>query len=351
MTNHEIMIDRGETQSKPVNFINRKIAALTVAGSMLLGGAGCAESRTVDTSNNIPTSVEDTVGTSETTKLVTPEVTVTPTPAETTIETTVPTTVETTTHQEDIALLAEAGTLDGADTVMKAINGVNVPVYVAKENNAYEVKAGTELGQYYKNVEYNGVMVGAKVCIPEVVKVLYENKLAENPEGESNWVIFVPADISEIENKNTIVDLEKVDSINPNYNLKGVGLKVSFGGEKVSISNPVVDWENQGFNNTLSMDVFTYPKFLGGICNKDIGSGIFINGSFIFNKPIMNNEIKFAAKVVETNDPIYVSQYNQNIDASEKIEDKNILMNEEKFVFLSDEGTMETTTSTTETSN
>jgi len=185
MANHEIMIDRGETQSKPVKFINRKIAALTVAGSMLLGGAGCAEARTVDTSNSIPTSVEDTVQPSETK----PSVVVTPT--ETTVKVT-PTPTETPTATPTEApdyteLLTQAPVLEGlTPKVETQIDGSKTVGYYNEKGEKTEYT-------YNPDGYIEGKKVGLITLPKDELNKLLADELAK--EGVKKKII-VPLDIT-----------------------------------------------------------------------------------------------------------------------------------------------------------
>lgn len=192
---------RQESNPKPKENIGTKIKRLFAAGAAaatIATGAGSLAG-----CDQIPTAITDvqpsetkpsvTVTPTETTVKVTPTEapTATPTPVETTVAPT-----ETTISAEDLALLAEAGTLNGAETSIKVdANGNRVAVYVAKEGNDYGVKAGTELGQYCENVKYEGKDIKFRALIPVVVEKLLSDELAKIPDGQPKLKIIFPGNI------------------------------------------------------------------------------------------------------------------------------------------------------------
>jgi hypothetical protein len=97
---------------------------------------------------------------------------------------------------------ALAPNLPGTKKVMQLINGLNRVTYVAETGNPYGVKAGLYVGEFRKEVIFEGTEVGGVVLIPKVVE-----KLLADKDGKA---IFIPADISEI-NDNKAVELTFLD--------------------------------------------------------------------------------------------------------------------------------------------
>lgn len=208
-----MMDNRGETQPevyKKPSFVTRKIAEIAVAGSILLSGAGCAETRTADISNNIPTSTSENVTTSGTTKLVTSEVIVTPqettapeaTDPKVTVKpaTTVGTSAETqyvTQAPTETTINAELAAAPEISGLSKEIQDRKV-VYKAVEGNEYGIEVGKFAGEYNPNVSIEGAEVGAVALEPSVVDKILTDELAKIPEGENKMKVIIPLDITEV---------------------------------------------------------------------------------------------------------------------------------------------------------
>jgi hypothetical protein len=138
---------------------------------------------------------------------------------------------------------AIAPDLPGTKKVMQYINGLNRVTYIALEDNPYGVTAGLYVGEFKKEVTFEGEEVGGVVLIPKVVE-----KLLADRDGKA---IFIPADISEINNKKS-VDLIFLDVTLLEKGLwkeyMNYLLQIHTNGNSVSVCNPYIgiEWTNAG---------------------------------------------------------------------------------------------------------
>lgn len=123
--------------------------------------------------------------------------------------------------------------LPGTKKVMQFINGLNRVTYVAEAGNPFGVTAGLYVGEFKREVTFESKVVGGLVLIPKVVE-----KLLNDRNGEA---VFVPADISELSNLDSIdLTLEDVTGTD-NIKYPKHWLKVDTHDNEVSISNHILN--------------------------------------------------------------------------------------------------------------
>jgi hypothetical protein len=124
--------------------------------------------------------------------------------------------------------------IPGAEKKIQKLNGLSRVTYIALAQNEYGLSEGTYLGEFKKEVTFEGVEVGGVALIPKVVNILRQ--------GDVDSIIF-PVDISEIDD-NTKVDLmflnaEYTDK-NGKKNLLN-SVEINTCGKNVSISNVLLN--------------------------------------------------------------------------------------------------------------
>ena len=254
---------------------------------------------------------------------IAPRYTATPTPTSTPIATPEPTPIATPEALSPIEQKMQlAPDIEGFTKQIQTINGLERVTYVDKEGNY--------LGEYYKNVELEGKEVGAVVLIPSVVEKLAKAKLAEG----NDWIIFIPADLSDIKDPSTKVTMETVDV----QTYKKAVLKVSFDGETVDLSSPVINSEKYGTSLTKTVALPEMP--VGLSCYLPSGSEIdqnnlTISGNFSLNEGVNETYpegVSFGKKMASTNKPIGMFIASQ--DGVGEINNDNILTVGDSPVFI-----------------
>jgi len=243
---------------------------------------------------------------------------------------------ETTTQLSEIdEKMKLAPDLPGAKKVVKTINGYQRVTYVAEAGNPYGAKAGTYLGEFKKEVELEGKETGGVALIPSVVEKLLDNALAKIPEGEEKCMFFIPADISEL-NKDSNIKIIKSNLDIEGY--KDAYLKVDFGGQNISVSNPVI---NGGFDNTIGSLVFTDTPFGIGWHGMSLDNNVdqremSVLGNFEFSQVIMGDvPVGFGEKVTETGSTHIIIEF-ISLYAPDTIDDR-ILSVDKSPVFMIDQ--------------
>ena len=298
MSKQEISGNQNELERNGNHKNLTKRISLGLAGVIVAGGIGVAtynfERNGSEAQNANKTTVSETVKPGETTKPATTE-----TPAQKT---------ETELNQELNKELAAAPELAGAKKVLQD-NGLGKEVtYVAENGNAYGVEANKFVGVYREKVTLDNKEVGGVALVPKVVEKLLNNSLKTN-----KWMLFVPADISEIKDSEAKITIELADGVNsrtkkvnPNR-----GLEIDFDNKNVSISSQVVKGMTDGVLNQISVFSFDNNTELPGVlkmglfqteANQD-GLGVF--GYFSFSKGLQGDKIPFGTKLTETNSHIY----------------------------------------------
>jgi len=222
--------------------------------------------------------------------------------------------------------------LEGASKVIKKINGYERVVYEAKAGNPYGVEAVTYLGEFKKEVTLEGKEVGGVALIPVVVKVLLKDGLAKIPAGRNKCLVFIPASINEL-SKNTIIKIETVDFDKDNL---GVGLKVSFGGESVSVSNPIINGKTDGIitSNYIENGGFGTQDRLQGIRsyyaieheNEGKVSQDYLSVYSKYSEILSVSDktsVDFGTNIAKTSEPIYMvfnSYINVKINSGDILE-------------------------------
>jgi len=199
------------------------------------------------------------------------------------------TAAETTVLSEIQQKMNLAPDLDGATKVIKKINGYERVTYEAKTGNPYGVESGVYLGEFKKEVTLEGKEVGGVALIPKVVEKLLKDGLASG----KCWLVFVPADISELKTSDAKTTMETVDF----FGFKDGALRVDFN-ETVSISNPIIDTKSAGVNNSMHS---TFPSMPFGIVSNSISekfnqNSIVVLGNFKFSEYISSYDMLFGKK-------------------------------------------------------
>lgn len=219
---------------------------------------------------------------------------------------------------------ALAPNLPGTKKVLQYINRLNRVTYVAEEGNPYGVTAGVYVGEFKKEVTFEGVEVGGIVLIPKVVE-----KLLADRDGKA---IFIPADISEIKN-NDFVDLLIETVIFEEKDYKDYWVRVDTHFNEVSISNGVIGSETS--NNFYITEEIIYDLNRGILAtteNKNMYSlGIF--GNFTFNEDFQK-ALPFGKKITETS-KIFVLTLNPLFPIAPISKDDLLKVNN-SIVFLKD---------------
>ena len=208
------------------------------------------------------------------------------------------------------AELQQAPKLNGTIKVIKD-NGMGPEItYIAAEGNAYKIKAGNFVGVYRQNITLQNKKVGGVVLIPAVVEKLIDDKLKSFTVKQGKWVMFVPADISEIKDSQ---DNIKMNIINVSK-YSNLVLKVSFGGKKVSISSHVISGEKIGVDSENSL-ISVFENIVQGIYPSDLFKSdtlkldqhnMIVFGSYEKDFELSyGHKILFGTKLTTTVSPIY----------------------------------------------
>jgi len=194
-----------------------------------------------------------------------------------------------------VDLMSLAPEITGTTKTLKTINGLERVTYVSAEGNPYSVPAGQYVGEFRKEVVLDGVEVGGVVLIPKVVEKLMSDK--------ANNAFFVPADISEINNK----DIISLDRLSDRF-LGGDILRIDTKGNKVSLASPFLGECKLGVfwggtqDEELSFMMMGITAFFGDF-EEHNEYGLYINGDF--EKFLVGNldfaPRNFGAKIAETN--------------------------------------------------
>lgn len=185
---------------------------------------------------------------------------------------------------------ALAPNLPGTKKVMQVINGLNRLTYVAEVGNPFGVTVGLYVGEFRKEVTFDGAEVGGVVLIPKVVQ-----KLLADRDGKA---IFIPADISEINNSKD-VKLSFRNAIIEKIEYKNFLLEINTNGNKVSIANPIAKGEvcTQGFINKEVLP--DYYNFLFAVVFKS-EYDFNVIGNFNWIRELQE-VVPFGKKMTETN--------------------------------------------------
>jgi outer membrane protein assembly factor BamD (BamD/ComL family) len=125
---------------------------------------------------------------------------------------------------------------------IRKVEGINKVYYIAKAINPYKAKTGEVVGIYKREVTFEGVEVGGIALTPNAVVRLMINAGIE--------VMFIPADLSEINNRDVIsVSLEDMTRHSVVY--LDVWVKIDFQDNLVSLSNP---YYNTQYTNTYPIN-------------------------------------------------------------------------------------------------
>jgi hypothetical protein len=222
---------------------------------------------------------------------------------------------------------ALAPNLPGTKKVMQFLNGSNRVTYIAEEGNPYGVKTGLYVGEFRKEVTFEGIEVGGVVLIPKVVE-----KLLADKDGKA---IFIPADISEINNKDTIELSQKNLTSVQGEELKNYLLEINTNGNNVSISNPI---KNNTVLNTMTCDQgCTLPEYVkNGIGPFPEDTDLYhpqIWGNFYFQDEFQNI-FPFGQKLTETKN-IFALSLNMFV-YSRPMQENDFLKIGNSIVFLKD---------------
>lgn len=222
---------------------------------------------------------------------------------------------------------AIAPDLTGTKKVMQFINGRNRVTYVAEIGNPYGVTAGLYVGEFRKEVTFEGVEVGGVVLIPKVVE-----KLLADRDGKA---IFIPADISEINNISLIkLSLETIFWETKQYD--NHWLKIDTTGNMVSISNVVVGHE---VANSISFSPGVFPEYIiNGIFSTEISDDHLYDFTIFGNfdsKEYFQKTFYLGQKITETKNVFGLFLNYKNIELS-SIKESEILKIGNSIVFLKD---------------
>lgn len=185
--------------------------------------------------------------------------------------------------------------LPGTKKVMQFISGLNRVTYVAETGNPYGVTAGQYVGEFRKEVTFEGEEVGGVVLIPKVVE-----KLLADRDGKA---IFIPADISELNNSKSI-ELTFSDLTINGVLVPSSLLEVDTMGNSVSILIPYTSGQsyinqNAYINNEDLLDK-GYINFMRSLDFSDkYKFNIVVKFQWDFG---FQDEIQFGQKVFETNE-------------------------------------------------
>jgi hypothetical protein len=220
---------------------------------------------------------------------------------------------------------ALAPNLPGTKKVMQVINGLNRVTYVAETGNPYGVKAGLYVGEFRKEVIFEGTEVGGVVLIPKVVE-----KLLADKDGKA---IFIPDDISEI-NSNDLVELSLEGLFWRNTQYNNVWLKIDTKGHNVSISNPM---NNTAITNSATCSQgCLFPEYIknGIVALTDNNTyNTMILGNFNI-RDYFQNVFPFGKKLTETKS-IFALSRTSTVELI-SINRNEILKVGNAFVFLKD---------------
>lgn len=229
--------------------------------------------------------------------------------------------------------LTSAPELAGTKKVLQD-NGFGKEVtYIAEKGNGYGVEANKFVGVYREKVTLDNKEVGGVALVPKVVKKLLNDSLKTN-----KWMMFVPADISEIKDKTTEVNLKRVDVPNRKtgkVTSKGA-LETDFDSRRVSISSPVLNGETKGiltttyavcFDNTILQGI-TLSQFFCKNLNQD---GLVVYGYFKLPK-LTDSKTVFGTKMIVTSSHIY--ELVQSKTGLGEIDDSHILKVGNSPVFM-----------------
>jgi len=235
------------------------------------------------------------------------------------------TTVAETTGSEIEQKLAMAPNIEGAVKVVRNIGGYDRVTY---ERN------GEYIGEFKKEVLVDGKETGGVALVPNEAKKMLNADLSKGAPYE----YFIPADISELKKANTPIEISKM---NFNDSTDDAYLKISFGGENVSISNPIINGSEIGITNTLEITLSSDKLF--GIAKygmpvageKTKQENIVVIGNFKFKETVYGEPIPFGQKMTETNgDSIVV--FMNSYTAPNTIPDNQILEVDKAPVFVVD---------------
>jgi hypothetical protein len=214
---------------------------------------------------------------------------------------------------------------DGFEKAEKVIDGYTKYVYIAKAGNRYGVPLGEISGYYKEEVTFEGKTVGGIAFIPKIVE-----KLLADKDGKA---IFIPADISEINNMNFVtLSFEAITF--KGIEFKDIYLKIDITSNLISVSNPIT--HSILTNQIRATGNSVFPSYVvNGIAALEYSNkyDILILGNFD-NSDIIQNAFSLGHVLTKTSG-IFIITLNTEF-GPESIKRDEILKVGNAFVFLKD---------------